>query len=65
VKAVQRVGSIPTKRVRVEGITPDDTDDEILECALRYAGETRSSLFGWRVERYDDEGVASVALHTD
>lgn len=39
--------------------------DEALEVALAAAGETRSSLFGWRVGTPDDAGVRRVELHTD
>jgi hypothetical protein len=62
-RAVTVTGRIPTKTVRVEDVTPDDSDEDILEVALDFAGETRSSLFGWTVYRFDS--VASVALHTD
>jgi len=56
-------GSIPTKYVRVEGIT-SETTDEIVAAAMAAARETRSSLFGWGVRRLEG-GAADVALHTD
>lgn len=62
-RAVSSTGRIPTKRVRVEDVAPHDTDEEILEAALAFTGETRSSLFGWEIHRFDS--VASVSLHTD
>lgn len=39
--------------------------DEALEVALAAAGETRGSLFGWRVGTPDEAGVRTVTLHTD
>lgn len=62
-RAATVTGSIPTKRVRVEEVVETDTDDEILECALTFAGETLSSLYGTRVDRFGD--VATVSLYTD
>lgn len=62
-RAATVTGSIPTKRVRVEEIADTDTDDEIVEVALTFAGETRSSLYGIRVDRFGD--VATVSLYTD
>lgn len=51
-----------TTIVHVRDVT-DETDDQILDEALRVAGETRSSLFGWTIDRTLD--VVVVALHTD
>jgi hypothetical protein len=62
-RAVSVTGRTPTRHVRIEDVTPEDTDEEILECALAFTGERRSSLFGTRVERFDT--VASVSLYTD
>lgn len=41
-----------------------EDDAEALEEALRAAGETRDSLYGWDVGRADDAGVRTVRLHT-
>jgi hypothetical protein len=62
-RAVSSTGSIPTKRVRVEDVADTDTDAEILEVALAFTGETRSSLYGTHVDRFGT--VACVSLHTD
>lgn len=62
-RAATVTGSIPTKRVRVEDVADTDLDDEIVEVALAFAGETRSSLYGIRVYRFGD--VATVNLYTD
>lgn len=62
-RAVSSTGRIPTRHVRIEDVTPEDTDEEIVECALAFTGETRGNLFGTRVERFDS--VASVSLYTD
>lgn len=62
-RAATVTGSIPTKRVRVEDVADTDTDEEILEVALAFTGETRSSLYGTRVDRFGD--VATVSLYTD
>lgn len=54
------------KTVTVTNVTDDDTDTDILDLALRRAGETRSSLFGWYVRRADaTPSIVSVNLHTD
>lgn len=58
-------GSIPTKRVGMTDVPSSATDEQVLETALVAARETRSSLFGWRVERNVEEGTASVSLYTD
>lgn len=42
----------------------NDHDDTLIAMALKATGETRSSLFGMSVKRYD-EGSAMVTLHTD
>lgn len=62
-RAATVTGSIPTKRVRVEDVAETDTDEALIECALTFAGETRSSLYGIRVDRFGD--VATVSLYTD
>lgn len=64
-RVVQITGSVPSKRVRVEGFAPDRpvSDDLVAGFAMRAANETPSSLFGWHVTR-DEEG-ATVVLHTD
>ena len=62
-RAVSSTGRIPTRHVRIEDVSPDDTDEEILALALEFTGESRSSLFGTRVERFGD--VAAVSLYTD
>lgn len=62
-RAVSSTGRIPTRHVRIEDVTPDDTDEEILEVALAFTGETRGSLFGTSVRRFGD--VATVSLYTD
>lgn len=62
-RAVTSTGRIPTRRVRVEDVVDTDTDDEIIDAALAFTGETRSSLFGIRVDRFGD--VATVSLYTD
>ena len=62
-RAVSVTGSIPTKRVRIEDVAETDTDAEIVECALAFTGETRSSLFGTHLDRFGE--VAGVSLYTD
>ena len=62
-RATTVTGRIPTRRVRIEDVVDTDTDDALIECALAFAGETRSSLFGIRVDRFGD--VATVSLYTD
>lgn len=52
------------KRVTVIEVEPEDSDSRILEVAMAKAGETRSSLFGSSITRYDD-GIVNVDLHTD
>lgn len=53
------------KTVLVEGIT-DQSNDEIFEAATRGAGESRSSLFGWRLSRdLNDPTRAVVTLDID
>jgi hypothetical protein len=42
----------------------NDSDESLIDAAIEHAGETRSSLFGWHVKRYD-EGSAVVSLYTD
>lgn len=59
----QITGGIPTKRVSIQFIE-NETDEQILEFAMRVAGESRSSLFGWHVHRFPD-GSALVSLNTD
>lgn len=63
--AVATHGRIPTRRVTVEGVADVDADTAVLDCALRFTGETRADLFGWTVRRYEGEGIAVVELHTD
>lgn len=60
-------GSLPTKRVRVSGLTEDRpvSDDLIAGFAMAKAGETPGSLYGWRVSRGEDGTTATVSLHTD
>lgn len=58
-------GSIPTKRVGLAEVPTTATDDDILEVALKAGRETRSSLFGWHINRDDRGGFANVSLHTD
>lgn len=62
--AVSSTGSIPTKRVRVNGIEDTDSNEDILQAALDFTGETRSSLFGWDVRRQAG-GECVVSLYTD
>lgn len=42
-----------------------DDHDTALAVALEAAGETRDSLFGWRVGPVLDDGARRVELHTD
>lgn len=49
------------KRVTVHHGTA--TDDQIAMFAMDAANETRSSLFGWTVNRFDD--YTTVDLYTD
>lgn len=60
-----KMGRIPTKRVYVVEVEATDTNDDILDFAMKATGETRSSLFGWNVDRFDHSGCASVQLYTD
>lgn len=53
------------KRVQVEDVDPATSQDEILAIALAAAGETRSRLFGWRIEVSREERTADVRLDTD
>ena len=53
-----------TTVVVVEEIPQDATDDAVLESALVAARETRSSLFGWVVNR-NGSPTATVDLWTD
>lgn len=54
-----------TKTVTIEGIT-DETDEQVADFAMRFAGERRSSLFGLNVNRDEhDSSTATVAMHTD
>jgi len=61
--AIYRGGTY--KRVVVRRVT-DETDDAIIAEAMRAAGESRSSLFGWHVNRCEDTpSTVVVTLHTD
>ena len=51
--------------IRVTVAEPVSDDRAVVDIALLVARETRSSLFGTRVERYPDEGVAVVTLYRD
>lgn len=42
----------------------DYSDAEVAERAMTAAGETRHSLFGWSVTRWDSN-TATVSLYTD
>ena len=52
------------KTVRVVEISSTDSDADVLAVALKAAGETRSSLFGWDIQ-YWTGGSATVTLNTD
>ena len=60
-------GSLPTKRVRVSGLTADRpvSDDLIVGFAMASARETPSGLYGWSVSRGEDGTTATVSLYTD
>jgi hypothetical protein len=60
-------GSIPTKRVRIDGIAADRpvSDDLLAGFAMKGAGEDPSSLYGWHVSRSEDGKAALVSLYTD
>ena len=61
---LERRGST-SKTVRVTGIVDGRDDDaDVLDLALTTARETRSSVFGWRLEYWGD-GTATVDLYTD
>lgn len=51
------------KSALVTGVTTEE-EPEILAFALKACGETKSSLFGWYVDRNLD-GTYSVTMHTD
>lgn len=51
------------KTATVEDIV-HETDAEIVAAACAAAGETESSLFGWRIE-WRQGAKATVALYTD
>jgi len=62
-RAVYRGATL--KRVVVRNVT-DETDDAIIAEAMRAAGESKSSLFGWGVQRHEDTpSTVVVTLHTD
>lgn len=61
--AAQVVRGRTVKTVTVAEIHPSEDDAAVLAVALVAARETRSSLFGWRVER--EGSRARVELHTD
>lgn len=53
------------KTVTIAGVH-GESEDEVLNLALETAGETRSSLFGWRVTQSKiDCHSFQVELHTD
>lgn len=59
-----------TEKVVMVADTESIADDSVIEFAMRHAGESPESLFGWRLFRYfteDDEDVEAcrVYLHTD
>lgn len=59
------LGLLPVKRVWMMEIA-DESDDEIIDVAMEYAGETRAKLFGWGIQRDDrDPTRAVVLLFTD
>lgn len=61
-----RATQVVKGRTLVDVVVIDAEDEaEALEVALAAAGETRGSLFGWRVGTPDDAGVRTVTLHTD
>lgn len=43
----------------------DIPDDDIIALALHAAGESYTSLFGWRVHRWDDTPHVLVTLNRD
>jgi hypothetical protein len=51
------------KTVVVGDIAHDDTDGQILDFAMKATGESRPSLFGWHLVRFDT--TATATLHTD
>lgn len=53
------------KTVRIIDVR-DESDDEIVDLAIAAARETRSSLFGWGVRRYEiTPTIVTVNLYTD
>lgn len=52
------------KQVKVSGIDFDTTTEDVENAALRYAGESRSSLFGLKVGKVTDN-AAVVTMDTD
>lgn len=59
----------PTRKVVTVRDLPVSFDrDDVIHFAMKGAGESPSSLFGWRCStQYDDDGAltAIVTLHTD
>lgn len=51
------------KIVEVYGLTADHDEEDALKVALEVAGETKSSLFGYRVSLYGSRAI--VSLDTD
>jgi hypothetical protein len=60
---ISSTGRKPTRRVLIGGIE-DETREQIVDFALSGTGETKGSLFGWRVGTVNN-GQALVELHTD
>ena len=64
-RADQPITGRTVKTVLVSEIR-DESDEQIVDCAIRAARETRPSLFGWHVSRaLDDSHRAVVSLYTD
>ena len=51
------------KIVQVYGLTDDHDDGDVLAIALPVAGESKSSIFGWRVSLWGHRAI--VTLNTD
>lgn len=52
------------KQVRIHGIG-GETDEQVLDLALRSAGETRVRLFGWDLSYFNGGTEVLVDLLTD